>query len=511
MGCITDFARHETRDFAARPFDGVDALVLAQIMYERMPSAVADAETATTEAGANGEPAAEAPAADSADSAAYADTADASSAATATIDVAEPPTAQATATAAQDENRPHRLASAPDTTTGESITIPTLAQAEARYGSLRSRLRGFSFRHPLVSLRSLRTPPLPTLPFAQISAALAPKDFQLETGYAGLGDPQRTEEFFRVLAANPRYSSLGFGAYEELYDAMQQLQFAAITVDLGSNVTIDASGTAPATTNAERTLAVAFRGTDTSLVGWKEDFNMASQYPIPAQQAAANYLCRVARLWHGRIIIIGHSKGGNLAEYAALAAPEEVRDRIDRVYALDSPGFLPEMMGEHTVEYRTVKGLVEKIVPESSNVGMIFEQMKQINEYAAFTVVQSDVSSGIMQHFAFTWQIGDDGHFALAPEGLSTQARFFNRSLNEWVRSMTVEQRRRVIDSMYEILQASGVNSIVDLPKSMPGSLPAMLSTARNLPAEDRNQMISAFRQLTAAAWGNLGAPKDEK
>ena len=76
---------------------------------------------------------------------------------------------------------------------------------------------------------------------------------------------------------------------------------------------------------------------------------------------------------------------------------------------------------------------------------------------------------------------------------------------------MTVEQRRRVIDSMYEILQASGVNSIVDLPKSMPGSLLTMLGTARNLPAEDRNQIAAAIRQLTVAVWGNLGAPKDEK
>lgn len=508
MGCITDFARNETRDFAARPFDGVDALILAQIMYERMPSAVAGTESTTpTKANANSNPATDAI---TADSTSNADTASSGAAAPATVATENPPIAPADAATTPTENH-DQLADTADTATSEPTTVPTLAQAEARYGSLRSRLRGFSFRHPLASLRSLRTPPLPTLPFSQLSAALAPEDFQLETGYAGLGDPQRTEEFFRILAANPRYSSLGFGAYEELYDAVQQLQFAAITVDLGSNVTIDASGTAPATTNAERTLAVVFRGTDTSLVGWKEDFNMASQYPIPAQQAAADYLCRVARLWRGRFIVIGHSKGGNLAEYAAVAAPEEVRNRIDRVYALDSPGFLPEMMGERIAEYQTVKALVEKIVPESSTVGMIFEQLKQINEYAAFTVVRSDASSGIMQHFAFTWQISDDGHFALAPERLSAQARFFNRSLNEWVHGMTVEQRRRVIDSMYEILQASGVNSIVDLPKSMPGSLLTMLGTARNLPAEDRNQIAAAIRQLTVAVWGNLGAPKDEK
>ncbi|WP_243388812.1 Mbeg1-like protein [Bifidobacterium simiarum] len=486
MGNITDTARSETRDFAAHPFDDVDALVLSQLMYERMPSCV-----------------------------------------------------------------------------------PTLADAERQYGSFVARLRSCSPRHPLRSLKTLWRRPFPSVPIRTIDHNLGPSDFRLDTNYAGLGDPECTAEFFRVLAVNPRYAPLGFGAYEELHDEARQMQFAAMTVDLGriprvtateppsttkqqpaaTNRTADQDSakqtttnqpttakqpdTGPSNTPPAPTLAVVFRGTDTSLVGWKEDLNMACQYPIPAQEAAARYLARVADLWPGRLLVMGHSKGGNLAVYAAMAVPETVRERIDVVYSLDGPGFLPGMMGSHAPEYHAVKAKVRKIVPESSSVGMIFEQLDDdsLAEYAAFVPVRSD-GTGVMQHFAFTWQIGRqigrpsdsktaatetttpeisettetvDGGFSPAPDGLSPIARRFNKSLNDWVLSMPVEQRRRVIDSVYDVLRASGVTSIVDLPKSLPGSIPAMLGAVRSLSADDLAQAGSALRLLAAATLNNLG------
>ncbi|PLS30570.1 hypothetical protein Uis1B_1558 [Bifidobacterium margollesii] len=443
MGNITDFARVETRDFTARPFDDVDALVLSQLMYERMPDCV-----------------------------------------------------------------------------------PTLADAERRYAGLPARLRSFSPAHPFASLRALWNPPFPAVSLKRIDHDLSPSDFRLDTNYAGLGDPACTAEFFRILAVNPRFADLRFGAYEELHDETRQVQFGAATVDLGR---------IPAPT-----LAVVFRGTDTSLVGWKEDLNMASRYPIPAQEAAARYLCRVASLWPGRLLVMGHSKGGNLAVYAAMAAPDEVADRIGCVYSLDGPGFLPELMGDRAADYHAIKAKVRKIVPEASSVGMIFEQLDDadLGEYAAFVPVKSD-GVGVMQHFSFTWQIdvaGVDGERRFeeavsgvaaptgtsaatsagagatsagsgpaASAGLATSSMRFNRSLNDWVLSMPVEQRRRVIDSVYDVLRASGVTSIVDLPKSLPGSIPAMLAAVRNLSADDLAQVGSALRLLASATLNNLG------
>ncbi|ERL21183.1 PF11187 domain protein [Streptococcus pyogenes GA06023] len=118
------------------------------------------------------------------------------------------------------------------------------------------------------------------------------------------------------------------------------------------------------------TLVISFRGTDDSLIGWKEDFNMAFQYPVPAQRSASAYLDMVARLWEGPIILVGHSKGGNLAIYAAMNADPKVRKRIQHVYSLDGPGFPPEIVTSPA--YRTIQPKVTKIVPSSSIVGMIF-------------------------------------------------------------------------------------------------------------------------------------------
>lgn len=171
----------------------------------------------------------------------------------------------------------------------------------------------------------------------------------------GLVDPQVTHDFYHAVASNPRFSDIEMGAFLEQFDGEEQTQFAAVTYLLPSGA-----------------LVVAYRGTDDSLVGWKEDFNMAFQYPVPAQATAADYLARVAALWKDvPIVLTGHSKGGNLAVYAAMNASDEVKDRVERIYSLDGPGF-PESV-VNSFEYASVSDRIVKIVPDSSVVGMVLE------------------------------------------------------------------------------------------------------------------------------------------
>ena len=179
----------------------------------------------------------------------------------------------------------------------------------AKYGTLQARAKQFDIRRPIASLRMrhLRI------------------DHDVEN--VGLVDPQVTHDFYHAVAANPRFSDVEMSAYCEQFDGGAQTQFAAVTFRLPSG-----------------TLVVAFRGTDDSLVGWKEDFNMAFQYPVPAQVSAAEYLKKVASLWDGPILLTGHSKGGNLAVYAAMNAEDEIKDRVERIYSLDGPGFPEEVV-----------------------------------------------------------------------------------------------------------------------------------------------------------------------
>ena len=219
---IIDYARSETRPFGVdAPFNAVDALVLASLVYQDMPACVR-----------------------------------------------------------------------------------TLADVEARSGTFRRRLSSIDVRHPVRSIRHLAAPEFGDATLASVSEALTPDDFHVESGHNGLADPRLTQELYAAIGVNPRFACVRVDASDEHFSEEQQMQFAAVTMLLPGG-----------------TLAVAFRGTDDSLVGWKEDFNMAFRYPVPAQHAACEYVCAVARLWRGPMVLLGHSKGGNLAVYAAMNAP----------------------------------------------------------------------------------------------------------------------------------------------------------------------------------------------
>ena len=228
---------------------------------------------------------------------------------------------------------------------------------------------------------------------------------------------------------------------------------------------------------------------DDSLVGWKEDFNMAFQYPVPAQVSAAEYLKKVASLWDGPILLTGHSKGGNLAVYAAMNAEDEIKDRVERIYSLDGPGFPEEVV--KSFEYASVSDRIVKIVPDSSVVGMVFETPERC------VVVKSDVD-GIMQHFAFSWQM-HGGEFAKA-EDVADSSVVFNKSLNGWLAGLSKEQREHAVDALFSVLEASGAGSISAIVAAGPKVIPEMLGTYVGLSSADRRNINQALVILLQAA-----------
>ena len=321
----------------------------------------------------------------------------------------------------------------------------------------------------------LRQPPFDGISIARADDELhhdrAVPDHDVEN--VGLVDPQVTHDFYHAIAANPRFSDIEMGAFLEQFDDGEQTQFAAVTYRLPSG-----------------TLVVAFRGTDDSLVGWKEDFNMAFQYPVPAQVTAADYLARVAALWQNvPIVLTGHSKGGNLAVYAAMNAEDDVKDRIERIYSLDGPGF-PEAV-VNSFEYASVSDRIVKIVPDSSVVGMVLETPERC------MVVKSDVE-GIMQHFAFSWQM-HGGEFDKV-EDVANSSVTFNKALNGWLSNLSKEQRERAVDALFAVLEASGAGSISAMMAAGPKVIPEMLGTYVGLSGEDRRNLNQALAIMLQAA-----------
>ncbi|KAB7789838.1 DUF2974 domain-containing protein [Bifidobacterium leontopitheci] len=342
---------------------------------------------------------------------------------------------------------------------------PTMSIALSRYGTLSGRLSTFDMRHPLASLRRL-----PHAPFSGTTLAEAASDMRYGRP-RGFDDPALTRALFEAVAANPRFAGVRVDGYADYLNMVEQSQFAAVTALL-----------------PDGTLVVAFRGTDDSLVSWKEDFNMAFRYPVPAQRAACEYVCDAARLWGGPIILTGHSKGGNLAVYAAMNAPAAVRRRIRRVYSLDGPGFPDEVV--HGARYRAVVDRIVKIVPDSSIVGMIFETPEPLH------VVRSD-QKGVLQHMTFSWQVeGDD--FVYLPD-VSTGSRLFSQSLNRWIAGMSTQQRERTVDALFAILRSTNADTLSGVMKAGWLALPGMAVTYLGLSGEDRRHLAEAWTLLRNA------------
>lgn len=355
--------------------------------------------------------------------------------------------------------------------------VPALDDERNMYGTFRGRMHHFPMdRHNLrQSAKALLRAPFSAITLKQMDEVLhdgADSACQHQVHAANFTDPAIMHSFVRTVAANSRFSGLRVGAFAERFDTDEQTQTAALTFLL-----------------PDGTLVLSFRGTDDSLVGWKEDFNMAFQYPVPAQRMAADYICAVAKLWPGDMILTGHSKGGNSAVYAAMNAPAKIRKRITAVYSLDGPGF-----PEHVVTsepYLSTVSKVHKIVPDSSIIGMVLETPEPC------VVVKADCE-GLMQHFAFAWQV--DGDAFVRVDDIAPSSHEFNSSFNRWMTSLSREEREHAVDALFQVIHASGATTFSGLIASMPLSLPSMIGAIVGLTPDERKHLMEAMRMLAAAA-----------
>ena len=238
---------------------------------------------------------------------------------------------------------------------------------------------------------------------------------------------------------------------------------------------------------------ILYRGTDETIVGWKEDFNMAFQYPIPGQSASQMYLNRVAECIQGNFDLLGHSKGGNLAVYAAMHVPESVRDRIGKIYNLDGPGFRTEVYNLGSFEQ--IADRIIKIIPHSSVVGMLLEN------HGEYKVVDSK-SIGFLQHDPFSWLVDRIDFVYL--DGLDEPHRIMNESLNEWVMSLSKEEVSSFVNTLYQIVAASEATDLISFTKNWTKSLSGMAGAIQNLDEVTKNSMYKIMKSLANISKGKI-------
>ena len=269
-----------------------------------------------------------------------------------------------------------------------------------------------------------------------------------------------------AIAESVRFGSMRVTGYVNRFDEEREEQFAAVTF-------VPPRGAA----------FVAFRGTDSTVVGWKEDFNMSFSREVPAQRAAAAYALRACRALSGEIILGGHSKGGNLAVYAAIFSCAQVQSRVRCVYNFDGPGFNEEIIASS--EFHRMDMRVHTFVPQSSLIGILLWHAE------AFIVIKSD-AGGLFQHNPYTWQVMG-GRFITVPER-TRESRLAEETIKNWLSSLKPQERERVVDGIYSVLSASDGKNVADLFEGK--NVRAILRAVTSMDEATKETIVDAFKRL---------------
>ena len=236
-----------------------------------------------------------------------------------------------------------------------------------------------------------------------------------------------------------RFREVMLTGFRQAFDEKKTEQFSALTLRLPGGLHY-----------------VTFRGTDDTIVGWKEDCLLTVMDEIPAQRDAVEYLTWAASVYPGKIAVGGHSKGGNLAMYAAAMVPESVQERIGNIYNNDGPGFQEKIL--QTEGYQRIKPRIKTILSQNAMVGTLLWQD------CDYTVVKSTAAL-LGAHDGFTWETTPAGFVRC--ENLSPSARAFDRAMEEVLGGMSMAERQEFIEEFFGTLTATGAVTLSDLSARM--------------------------------------------
>ncbi len=281
--------------------------------------------------------------------------------------------------------------------------------------------------------------------------------------------PERVMDIIRSASESKRFGDVRVCAFVNHVDDVEVTQFSATTYLL-----------------PDLTLFLSFRGTDDTIAGWKENLNLCLDVPVPAEVHAVKYVIQIASEHYGRMRLGGHSKGGHLSIRAAADVPSKVQARIITAFSNDGPGFLPAFY--ETPGYQAIRNRVFTLIPQSSIVGTLLEQDKR----RCFLIRSTE--NGVMQHDPFSWQV-DRTSF----ERLSNRSRFgkiTDEAFKQWIGSMSLEERRSVLNCVFEILDSTGARTLTELDRSKLKNLLVMSRAMREQPPETRKMMFGVFQNL---------------
>lgn len=267
--------------------------------------------------------------------------------------------------------------------------------------------------------------------------------------------------FLQKIGNCKRFKDIKVSDYIEIFDEAAEKQFAAITLWIQKNQKY-----------------ISFRGTDSSLVGWKEDINMGFKKDVPSQKEAVKYLSSMAEKYKDDLIIGGHSKGGNLAVYSAVFCKDSVKNKIERVINADGPGFDKSVI--LTDNYKKILNKIQTYIPQSSIVGRLLEHEEE------YQVVKS-IQKGIMQHDIYSWEIEPTKLIRIPT--VTNNSEIFNGIVSDWLKNTTPEQRENFINMIYEIIMETQARRTSDFRVETAKKIGIILNGYINVNPEDKKEI----------------------
>lgn len=285
------------------------------------------------------------------------------------------------------------------------------------------------------------------------------------------------------LGRSVRFKDLTISDFSLNKSLESERQFGAITVHLDDFI------------------YVSFIGTDNSIIGWKEDFNMSFMKNIPAQIEGAKYLNDIASKYSDDLRIGGHSKGGNVAIYSALYCDKDVLNKIIEVNNFDGPGFNKEVISSGN----NILNKVVTFIPEDSVIGRLLEHDEK-------TITVYSHNKGLQQHDIYSWELIKD-KFVLA-EKITESSEFINLTIREWLLNTTPQNRKIFVDGVFDLFYSSNSDSFRELSKSWVKDIPNMMSAYKDISKEDRKiigEMLKEFGRATGSVFKESSRAKLEE
>lgn len=271
-----------------------------------------------------------------------------------------------------------------------------------------------------------------------------------------------------AMGLSERFGKMKVAKYINKISAKQEKQFAAITIIMPDD-----------------TIYISYRGTDNTVIGWKEDLNMTFKSHIPSQIDAVKYLEEIAGEYPNKLRIGGHSKGGNLAVYASVFANENIKKRIINIYNNDGPGFNDEIIG--TKEYKEMIERVNTYIPQDSVFGRL------LNHEEKYTVVKS-TQKGIMQHDLYSWQLLGNEFVCL--KEVSNGSKFIDKSIKDWLEQIDMDKREQVIDIIFQVINTTKAETLGDLKSHWFSNARILLNSYKLVDSESKKMILETLSAL---------------